>query len=62
MDKCFDFEIVVRNVMRGYVYAKNETEARKLIANGEWEDADYIDSPTIKSIKELTEDKTIKEE
>lgn len=55
MEKCYNFEIKVTTTMKGYVFANNEREARKMIKNQEW-DEDYIkDNPTIK-IKTIKQD------
>ena len=42
-EKCFNFEVVITEIKYGYVYAKNEDEARELINNRKWDEAETID-------------------
>lgn len=55
--KCFNFEVVVTEVLHGYVWAKNQQEAIDLINKGKWDEATaYPDSLDVEDISTLIED------
>lgn len=56
MEKCYNFEINVLTTFSGYVFAKNEQEARTKIIDGNYDEATIIDSKPQKIIK-FEEDK-----
>ncbi len=57
-EKCFNFEVIISELKHGYVYAKNEDEARKLIKAKKWDEATtYPDTIEVTDIPTLLEDK-----
>ena len=55
-EKCFNFELTCTSVKKGYVYAENEEEARRMINSGCWCECDEVDF-TIDDLSSLYEDK-----
>ena len=57
-EKCFNFEVVITEIKHGYVYAKDEAEARELIEAKKWDEATtYPDTIEVEDISTLLEDK-----
>lgn len=57
-EKCFNFEVVITEIKHGYVYAKDEAEARELIEAKQWDEATtYPDTIEVEDISTLLEDK-----
>ena len=58
MEKCYNFEVAITEIKHGYVYAKNEDEARELIKSRQWDEAStYPDTIEITDMPSLYEDK-----
>lgn len=52
-EKCFTFKGTASAIIKGYVYAKDKTEAIEKIYNGEYDIEDYeFDNEEIDEIKE----------
>lgn len=53
--KCYEFEVNISLVGNGYVYAKSEEEAIRLINLGSWEELEKFKIERVEDIVEIKE-------
>lgn len=54
-EKCFNFKVKIQGEAKGYVFAKNEEEARKKILDNNYDEC-YLINFDISTFEEIEED------